>query len=203
MTVVLTVIFVSVTLLVGYTVSVPPLHIISVISFTAFLTLALVSAILLVRQDEQRLSPFLPNRLKTHYVRFREGTLGSFKRIPLLLVLGLLGWIMETLRLFFVLRALSVDIRYFLIPLVALGHAILSTVPTPGGIGAVEPGMASLLMLGAGSREALSVTILDRTITYASVIAIGGSVFSIRQAVRRRAAPSVTTQPISPHRTES
>ena len=65
--------------------------------------------------------------------------------------------------------------------IVALGGAILSTVPTPGGIGAVEPGLISLLVLGLERSDAASVVLIDRTITYVSVLIIGGLVFLLWQ----------------------
>ena len=115
------------------------------------------------------------------YQRFHQGVMGSFKNFPIILLLGLAAWILEIARLYFVIAALDLEIALALVPMVALSHAILSTVPTPGGIGAVEPGMAGLLLLALEPHQAVSITLSDRFITYLSVILIGGIVFFYRQ----------------------
>ena len=112
--------------------------------------------------------------------RFHQGTVGSFKRIPLLIAIGSVGWLLEITRLYFVVLALDFNISLALVCVVALGHAILSTVPTPGGIGAVEPGVTGLLLLGLTHENAVSVALVDRSITLLSVILVGGIIFLIR-----------------------
>ena len=61
--------------------------------------------------------------------------------------------------------------------LVALAGALLSVFPTPGGIGVVEPGLVGVLMLGVSRESAVAITLVDRTITYLSVVLLGGLVF--------------------------
>lgn len=150
------------------------------------MVLILVSLIMFMRIFGSRLARFLPVRLEDGYHRFHQGTLGSFKQLRLLLALGLMGWVLEIARLYFVIQALDLSISLALIPVVALGHAILSTVPTPGGVGAVEPGVTGLLMLSLERHDAVSVALVDRSITYVSVILIGGLVFVARQISRSR-----------------
>ena len=75
-------------------------------------------------------------------------------------------------------QALDLSISLPLVLIVSLGHAILSTVPTPGGVGAVEPGTTTLLLLGLGKADAASVALLDRSITYVSVVVFGGLAFA-------------------------
>ena len=59
---------------------------------------------------------------------------------------------------------------------------MLSLIPfTPGGIGIVEIGMTGLLSLSLTSENAVSIAILDRLISYFSVIAIGGIIFVIEK----------------------
>ena len=65
---------------------------------------------------------------------------------------------------------------------------MLSTVPTPGGIGAVEAGMTGLLVLSMPKADAASVAVLDRSITLLSVIAIGGLVFVANHIITQRRA---------------
>ena len=124
-------------------------------------------------------------QLEDAYYRFHQGTMGGFRgRVPLMLALGLASWLLEMARIYFVARALGVDLGIVLIPMVALGHAILSTVPTPGGVGVVEPGVTGLLLLGLDRSDAASVAIVDRSITYVSVLLVGGLMFLLRQTGR-------------------
>ena len=124
-----------------------------------------------------RLEGLLPTWLARAYRRFHQGTLDSLKQLPLVFVLSLVGWLLEAGRLYFVVLALDLSIGLPLVLIVALAQAILSTVPTPGGVGAVEPGLTGLLALSLAGHEALSVTLVDRSITYLSVIVVGGAVF--------------------------
>ena len=135
-----------------------------------------------------RLAGLLPRRIEAAYHRFHEGTIGSFDQLPAVMALGTIGWLLEMGRLYFVLQALGIEIGLPLTAVVALGHAILSTVPTPGGIGAVEPGVTGLLLLKLSRPDAAAAAILDRSITYVSVIAVGGLVFLLRQVMQMRRA---------------
>ena len=63
---------------------------------------------------------------------------------------------------------------------------------TPGGLGFVEAGLTGLLVLVLPREDAATITLLDRSITYASVLAVGGLVFAVRQwfeAHRRARGP--------------
>ena len=110
--------------------------------------------------------------------------------ISAVMALGVAGWIFEMGRLYMVLMALGLDASPALIPVVALGHAVLSTVPTPGGVGAVEPGVTGLLLIELSQPEAAAATIVDRSITYLSIIVVGGALFLLRQALRARGSVS-------------
>ncbi len=158
------------------------------------MALALVGFIAAMKVSGERIIRFLPSRFQDIYARFRQGTLDSFKRMPLLITLGLMGWVMEMARVYFVVEALGLDIGLALVVVVALGHAILSAVPTPGGVGVVEPGLTGLLLLELGRVDAVSVTVVDRSITYLSVVAVGFVAFlagQVWQARRdRRESPS-------------
>ena len=135
-----------------------------------------------------RLAKLLPSRIEAAYHRFHDGTIGSFEQLPAVMALGIVGWLLEIGRLHFVLQALGIDIGLPLTAVVALGHAILSTVPTPGGVGAVEPGVTGLLLIKLSRPDAVAAAILDRSITYVSVIAVGGLVFLLRQVMQMRRA---------------
>ena len=151
------------------------------------MAVALGAVLAIMKGYGARLARFLPGRFEEAYHRFEKGALASLQQLPLLFVLGLIAWLLEAGRLYFVVQALDVEIGLAHLLIVALGHAILSTVPTPGGVGAVEPGVTGLLVLDMARHSAVSVALVDRSITYLSVIAIGGLVFLLWQATHARA----------------
>ncbi len=109
--------------------------------------------------------------------------MGSFDRLPIVLGLGVLGWMCEVGRLFFVVKALGVSVALGLVLFVPMANGLLSAVPlTPGGLGVVETGVSGLLQLELTEWEiALAVALVDRTISYFSIILTGGTAFALRQ----------------------
>ena len=159
------------------------------LGIASLLVLVAVAGLFVMKQFGMRLSHFLPARLKSSYGRFHQGALGSFGQLPLLLVISLLAWFTEVGRLFFVIQALdlSVTVSFSLVLFVTLANAILTTVPiTPGGLGIVEPGIVGLLTLSLIRSEAISVALLDRSISYLSIVVLGGVVFFLHQVRRGR-----------------
>ena len=157
-----------------------------ILAAASIMAFALLGLVLLMRTYGAWIARLLPHRLEAAYRRFQQGALGSFRNLPLVLALGLVAWFFEMARVYFVVQALDVSIGLALVPVVAMGHAILSTVPTPGGVGAVEPGITGLLLLDLARNDAVSVAAVDRSITYISVLLIGGLMFLLMQVVRAR-----------------
>ena len=108
------------------------------------------------------------------------------KQMPTVISLGGGAWLLEIARLYFVAQALGLEVPLALVAIAALSAAILSTVPVPGGVGFVESGIVGVLLLGLGRPEAVSIALVDRSITFISVIAIGGIVFLISQVWQPR-----------------
>jgi uncharacterized protein (TIRG00374 family) len=137
----------------------------------------------------ERLRGRLPPPLERAYRNFHEGTLGSFRRLPLLLIVTSLAWSVEAVRLFVLAGALGLDVAPSLVLFTALAGALLTTVPlTPGGVGIVEAGMAGIFLLAVPAQEALSLAILDRSVSYLSVLALGTFLFLVQVIWRRRPA---------------
>ena len=162
------------------------------------MAVALVALLAVMKEYGARGGRFLPGRLETAYHSFHKGTLEGLKQrqLPIIFGLGLAGWLLEVGRLYFVVQALDLTIGIPLVLLVALAHAILSVVPTPGGVGAVEPGVTALLVLGMAREDAVSIVLVDRSITYLSVILVGFLVFLVWQlsnARRKRGGSRVAT----------
>jgi uncharacterized protein (TIRG00374 family) len=160
---------------------------------TASVVMAVVGIavlILLTRGYGARVAQHLPSRFEGAYRRFQEGTLGSLRQRQrrAIFALGLVGWLLEMARLYLVMEAVDLTVTLPLVMIVALGHGILSIVPSPGGVGAVEPGLTALLVLGMAKADAPSVVLVDRSITLASVLIIGGLAFLLWQvfSARRR-----------------
>lgn len=162
-----------------------------------YLTLAIVIlgvvGLFLLRVFRASIRRFVPPRFQGYYDHLQEGTLGSFKRIPLLGGLTVAVWLCEAGRFFFV--ALSLNLIPGSLPhigaasmFIALGEALLTIVPfTSGGIGLVEGGMIGMLALFTASRNlGAAAVLLDRTISLFSILLIGLIVFLV--AAGRRAA---------------
>jgi len=130
----------------------------------------------------------LPSWLGQRYTRFHQGTLGSFRRMVPVSIWGLLGWMAEVGRLYLVVQALDLDISFPLVIFLTVANSLLTLVPTPGGFGAVESGVAGLVVRFStltGS-VAAALVLVDRAITYLSIIVVGAALFIGRQAFRRR-----------------
>ena len=142
----------------------------------------LIAGLLVIRYSDGRLSRFLPERLRDQAARFKHGLLSAFAgRLPLLLGLTVLVWMAESARLYLVVQALPLHISLSIaqIVFIALVASLLTTIPAlPGGLVLVEGGIiAVLVFFGLSSSQALSVAILDRLISYWSLIAVGLVVF--------------------------
>ena len=155
---------------------------------------ALGALLLLMRGYGARAARYLPTRFQGAYARFQEGTLGSLRhrRRGSVLALGMVAWLFEVARIQLVVEAMDLSVSLPLVVLAALGHAILSTAPSPGGVGAVEAGLVGLLVLDLPRADAVSVALIDRTITYLSVVAFGGLALLLSEVARRRRAVPAT-----------
>lgn len=138
------------------------------------LVVVIIIGLVVMRHFGHRVEPRLPGRLRPIYSRFVEGTLSSFRQLPLLAGLTVLVWLFEVGRLFLVADALGVFLALPTIVFVALASSLLTVLPfTPGGLGLVETGIVGLLMLTVSREQAISVALLDRSISYWSILAFG------------------------------
>ena len=132
----------------------------------------------------------LPEWLASRFERFLAGA-ATVRRQPLHTTgLGLLGWAAEMGRMYLVAMALGFDLSVALVVFLTLANSLLSLVPTPGGVGAVESGVAGLAVrLAALAKEsATALVLVDRFITYISVIVVGALIFAARPILTRRRA---------------
>ena len=144
-----------------------------------------------------RLTGHLPPRARRLYEGFRVGSLGALGRWRIVLLMTLGIWMLDTVRFGLVAAAVGEAARLgpARILLVTLIAALLSTTPfLPGGLGAVESGVVLVLtsVAGLGAGPALSIVLLDRGITYGSVVVTG--LLSLAVLQRPGAARAASTR---------
>ena len=123
-----------------------------------------------------RLLSFVPTLLQGIFLNFYRGTLGSLTRMHLVIFFGILAWLSEIARLYFVSSAMGFNLNFGLITFAALSNAVLTIMPL-GGLGFAELGIAELLSQSVSKADAGLIIILDRLISYLSVIVVGSVVF--------------------------
>ena len=134
-----------------------------------------------------RAAQLLPERIHRMYQSFHEGAMGSFSRLPLVVLFGVLAWLSEVARLYFVVQSTGLHVGIGLIMFVTIANALLTAVPlTPGGLGIVETGIVGLLVLALPREDAVSVALLDRSITYLSLVLFGAVALILHQRVLAR-----------------
>ncbi len=151
-----------------------------------------IVSLFLLRLFPRQIGRLVPQRFRGHYNHFQEGTLGSFRRVPILTGLTVGVWACESLRFFFVALALNLIGGSFLHIItaaffIALGEALLTVVPfTGGGVGLVEGGMLAMIALFSPNSTSLAAAaiVIDRTISLLSILAIGFIVFMITFGMR-------------------
>jgi uncharacterized membrane protein YbhN (UPF0104 family) len=157
------------------------------VALAAILPGVLIMGLLAMRIFRGRIQRFVPGPLKAAYDLFHRGALGSYANLPILVILAALGWLAEVGRVFFVARALGVDLSFAWVLFAALANALLSLLPV-GGLGITEVSLASLLSDTLSRSDAGAVVVLDRAISYLSVIIFGGMLFVIHNTVFRKRA---------------
>src|SRR5260370_8682845 len=129
------------------------------LKITLVVVIAGIVGLFLLRLFPAQIGRLVPKRFRGHYNHFQEGTLGSFRRVPLLTPLTVAVWACESLRFFFIVLALNLFGGSFLHILsaalfIALGEALLTVIPfTSGGIGLVEGGMLAMIALFPSERS--------------------------------------------------
>jgi uncharacterized protein (TIRG00374 family) len=162
-----------------------PGEVLAILQGGLVLVLLVVVGLFSMRGLSHLITPRVPSRLRPHYGAFEAGTLGAFGfgRMPMILFYSLLAWGVEATRLYLVSLALGLSgVAWPVILFVALAAALLTTLPiTPAGLGFVESAVVGILLLagraglvpGIDENLAASVAILDRTISYWSLILVG------------------------------
>jgi uncharacterized protein (TIRG00374 family) len=156
----------------------------------------LAAGLLTMRNFGRRIMTALPipHRIVEFYDRFEEGVFASvgLRALPGLVVLTGLIWATEATRLYLVVQALGLPDVHLGISgafFIALSASLLTAIPiTPAGLGFVEGAVVGLLTIvyGVPQTEALAITIVDRTISVLTIIALGTVAYAI--SPKRRGA---------------
>src|SRR5207248_2068372 len=113
------------------------------------------------------------------------GTMAAFGNYGFLLLYTPLGWLAEIVRFWLVALAVGLPLggsplqSLAIATFVALGSALFtSAAPTPGGLGAAELAIVgALALLGKTGEVAVAAALLDRLISYWSLIVVGLAVY--------------------------
>jgi len=156
----------------------------TLIAFGAGLAILSISGLFVLRYIGSWVARVLPVRVRPYYERMEQGVLLAYRRRPAwILLLTALIWILESTRLWFVCAALGVGFALPgdlpLVIFIALAASLLTTVPfTPAGLGVVEAAIVTVLLPVINDAGlAGSVALLDRTITYWSLVLFGAVVY--------------------------
>lgn len=126
-----------------------------------------------------RVEAFMPGRLAMVFGRVRKGLFESLGRPTQPIGVSVVLWLCDGLRVLLVARALGEVIPYHAAIMVALLSALVSTIPiTPAGLGFVEGIMIySLTSIGVLQSTAGTIALLDRVVTYGTLLIVGGLVY--------------------------
>jgi glycosyltransferase 2 family protein len=153
------------------------------------LVVAAIGGLVAMRHLGGVIRRFVPSRFHQYYGRLEDGTLRSFRRLPLVLAFSMLAWMLEAGRLYFVVLALGLaGVSPPIVLFTAVAGSLLTSLPgTPAGLGVVESAIIGILLLagslglvtGVNEGLATSVAILDRTISYWSLVLFGLIVYLV------------------------
>jgi glycosyltransferase 2 family protein len=140
-------------------------------------------------------------KLLEFYERFEEGVFAiNPRQVPALALLTALIWASEAMRLLLVIEALDFRDVHLGISgafFVALAASLLTAVPfTPAGLGLVEAGVVSILIViyGVDPTNAAAITLVDRAISVFSIWVLGAIAYvasSKTKSGRQRVAADV------------
>jgi uncharacterized protein (TIRG00374 family) len=153
------------------------------------LTVLVVIGLMTMRRLRPLIERLLPTRLHEQYARFEHGTLNSFRGLPVLAVFTIVAWAAEVGRLYLVTLSLGLTgIAQSVIVFVALAAALMTTLPlTPAGLGFAEGAIVGVFLLaakaglapGVDEHTAASIALLDRGISYWSIVALGVVIYPL------------------------
>lgn len=122
-----------------------------------------------------RIESMIPDRFSGHFTRLNKGIFEILRRPLPFAALGVLVWVMDGLRVYLIAQALGANLTIAEAIVVSLLSALVTIIPiTPAGLGIVEGFMIWMLpQVGVQQDTAAAIAILDRVVTYWSLIVVG------------------------------
>ncbi len=123
----------------------------------------------------ERIERAIPQRFTGHFQRLNKGIFDILRKPLPFAGLGVVIWLMDGLRVYLVAEALGATLTIPEAVVVSMLSALVTIVPfTPAGLGVVEGFMVWLLpQFGVPQDTAVAIALIDRSITYLSLLAVG------------------------------
>jgi uncharacterized protein (TIRG00374 family) len=123
----------------------------------------------------ERAERLLPPRLMNHFSRLHSGIFRILSKPTPYAFVSVLLWLGDGLRVYLVAWSLGEHISYPAAVMVSLSSALVTIIPiTPAGLGVVEGFMIwALPQVGVIQSKAVAIALLDRFVTYWSLILVG------------------------------
>jgi glycosyltransferase 2 family protein len=127
-----------------------------------------------------------PSKIREKLELFRNGIFRWPALLPGIIAMTLVIWLSEALRLYLVFLAFGIKAGFLMAVFISQASLILMSIPlSPAGLGLVELLMLKLLSTaGLSPATAGAITIIDRLISYWSLVASGGIVYLFSPRVR-------------------
>ncbi|MGH2531581.1 MAG: lysylphosphatidylglycerol synthase transmembrane domain-containing protein [Thermomicrobiales bacterium] len=166
------------------------------------LALLAIGAIGLVSlwQMRARIHHRLPRRVQDQFGRLHDAIFSCLRRPWRTLGISIIIWTSDGVRLLLVAAALGQQLSLTTAIFVALMSSLLTTLPvTPAGLGVVEAAMIVVLKLvDVESSMAGSIALVDRVVTYWSILVVGSVLYIRRLRADVTMADTVERQNVAP-----
>ena len=138
----------------------------------------------LLKVFKSHIARIVPNKFIMIFENLHRSVYDSFSNTNTFVnvsILTVVSWFLESGRFLLVTRALGVDLDMPVIIFVVLAASLLTAIPlTPAGLGAVEVSIVGILaIMGIDTAVGTSIALLDRLISYWSILAVGAVVYAI------------------------
>lgn len=143
-----------------------------------------ILGLVLLKVFKDRIMQIIPNKFVIIFENLHRSVYDSFSNTNTFVnvsILTIVSWFLESARFLLVTRALGVDLDMPVIIFVALAASLLTAIPlTPAGLGAVEVSIVGILaIMGIDTAVGTSIALLDRVISYWSILAVGAIVYAV------------------------
>ena len=160
-----------------------PEHILQSLEVGYILLGIVIFGLVFLKVFKNRIVQIIPNKFVMVFENMYSSVYDSFSNVNTFVnvsTLTIVSWFLESGRFFLVTRALGVDLNLPVIIFVVLAASLITAIPlTPAGLGAVEVSIVGILaIMGIDTATGTSIALLDRVISYWSILAVGAVVYT-------------------------